>query len=294
MPNDVAGSFKERYGALAQRLAGNGASKELDALKGEIGALFKQLEQEIGELSALRDDVKQLVEQWKTLRARHNGNNSGKHGVPPSNAPQFSGERPVVRADHIGASTFIEKGWSKLSLGDHEGAELALRKALELSPNDAQAEALLGWALMLQEKYDDALLMFQKVLMRQPQNALARINVGYICLKKRIFGEAIEHLSRAIRLDNDKKATLYAHFYLGLVYLERDMFEDAQTFFRKTIALGPGLIEAYYELGRALWFNGQRDEAIETWKSGFAANKFNPWGKRCADVLATVEQGGEP
>ncbi|HKW09941.1 MAG TPA: tetratricopeptide repeat protein [Gemmatimonadaceae bacterium] len=297
MPNGAAPSFRERYGALQQRLAGLGAPKELETLKAEIGALFKQLEQEIGELSTLRDDVKQLVERWKTLRAEHGGNgNSGVHGavVPPSNAPQFTGERPVVRADHIGASTFIEKGWSKLSLGDHEGAEASLRKALDLSPNDPQAEALLGWALMLQEKYDDALLMFQKVLMRQPQNALARINVGYICLKKRIFGEAIEHLSRAIRLDNDKKAMLYAHFYLGLVYLERDMFEDAQTFFRKTIALGPGLIEAYFELGRAFWFNGQRDEAIETWKSGFAANKFNPWGKRCAEVLTTVEKGGEP
>ena len=294
MPNGTGASFRERYGALEQRLADQGAARELDALKTEIGALFKQLEQEIGELSALRDGVKQLVERWKSLRTQNGGSNSGKHRVPPSNAPQFSGERPVVHADHIGASTFIEKGWSKLSLGDHGGAEAALRKALELSPNDVQAEALLGWALMLQEKYDDALLMFQKVLMRQPQNALARINVGYICLKKGIFGEAIEHLSRAIRLDNDKKASLYAHFYLGLVYLERDMFEDAQTFFRKTIALGPGLIEAYFELGRAFWFNGQRDEAIETWKSGFAANKFNPWGKRCAEVLTTVEQGGEP
>jgi tetratricopeptide (TPR) repeat protein len=294
MPNGTGASFRERYGALEQRLADQGAVRELDTLKTEIGALFKQLEQEIGELSALRDGVKQLVERWKSLRAENGGNNSGKHRVAPSNAPQFSGERPVVHADHIGASTFIEKGWSKLSLGDHGGAEAALRKALELSPNDVQAEALLGWALMLQEKYDDALLMFQKVLMRQPQNALARINVGYICLKKGIFGEAIEHLSRAIRLDNDKKASLYAHFYLGLVYLERDMFEDAQTFFRKTIALGPGLIEAYFELGRAFWFNGQRDEAMETWKSGFAANKFNPWGKRCAEVLTTVEQGGEP
>ena len=296
MPNASAVSWRERYGALEARLAGQGAGRELDALKGEIGALFKQLEQEIGELSALRDDVKRLVERWKALRAKDGGakgDNSGTHAAVPSNAPQFSGERPVVHADHIGASTFIEKGWSKLSLGDHGGSELALRKALELSPNDPQTEALLGWALMLQEKYDDALLMFQKVLMRQPQNALARINVGYICLKKGIFGEAIEHLSRAIRLGNDKKATLYAHFYLGLVYLERDMFEDAQTFFRKTIALGPGLIEAYFELGRAFWFNGQRDEAIETWKNGFAANKFNPWGKRCAEVLATVEQGGE-
>src|SRR5207253_5422388 len=143
------------------------------------------------------------------------------------------------------------------------------------------AQSLRGWSLMLQDKLDDALLNFQKVLVREPQNALARINLGYICLKKRIFGEAIEHLSRAIRLGNDKKATLYAHFYLGLVYLERDMFEDGQTFFRKTIALGPGLIEGYFELGLAFWFKGQRDVAIETWKNGFAANKFNPWGKRC-------------
>src|SRR5438045_5397898 len=75
-------------------------------------------------------------------------------------------------------------------------------------------------------------MQFQKVLMREPGNALARINVGYICLKKEIFGEAIEHLSKAIRLDNDKKATLYAHFYLGLVYLRREMYEDAETFFR--------------------------------------------------------------
>src|SRR5207249_5097219 len=129
-------------------------------------------------------------------------------------------------------------------------------KALELSPNDPQAESLLGWAQMLQDKFDDALLNFQKVLVREPQNALARINVGYICLKKRIFGEAIEHLSRAIRLDNDKKATLYAHFYLGLVYLERDMLEDAQTFLEKALKLGPNLIEAHYELGRAYWFAG--------------------------------------
>lgn len=310
MAEALATSFRERYLALHRRLTAAGAAQELDSLKAEIGALFKHLEQEIGELSNLRDEVKRLVEHWKTLRARHsgafatpgaperpgstNGVAGAKAGSAISNAPQFSGERPVVHADHLGASTFIEKGWSKLSLGDHAGAETALRRALELSPNDPQSEALLGWALMLQEKYDDALLMFQKVLMRQPQNALARINVGYICLKKGIFGEAIEHLSRAIRLDNDKKATLYAHFYLGLVYLERDMFEDAQIFFRKTITLGPGLIEAYYELGRAFWFNGQRDEATETWKSGFAANKFNPWGKRCAAVLETVANGGEP
>ena len=276
-------ALRARHAALDARLTAPAAVAELDALKAEIGALFKAVELEISQLNTLRADVLQLVDGWKGLKA-----------AQPSLAPQFIDEKPLVHADHIGASTFIEKGWSKISLGEYEGAEQALRKALELSPNDPNAVSLLGWAQMLQDKFDDALMNFQKVLVREPQNSLARINVGYICLKKRIFGEAIEHLSRAIRLDNDKKATLYAHFYLGLVYLEREMFEDAQTFFQKTLTLGPNLIEAYYELGRACWYSGQREKAIATWKAGAAANKFNPWGKRCAEAVETVEQGGEP
>jgi tetratricopeptide (TPR) repeat protein len=276
---DWGTAYRARLDALGARLDAPTALSERDALRAELIALGKALEQDLAELTALKGDAKSLAEKWKGLQA--------------SLAPQFQAERPVV-ADHIGASTFVEKGWSRISLGDYAGAEETLNKALQLAPNDPEAVSLLGWAQMLQEKYDDALMQFQKVLMRDPGNALARINVGYICLKKRIFGEAIEHLSKAIRLDNDRKATLYAHFYLGLVYLERDMFEDAQTFFEKTIALGPSLIEAYYELGRAYWFNGQRAEAVQTWRDGAAANKFNPWGKKCAEVLETVEQGGEP
>ena len=113
-------------------------------------------------------------------------------------------------------------------------------------------------------------------------------------MKKRIFGEAIEHLSKAIRLDNDKKATLYAHFYLGLVYLQREMYEDAQTFFQKTLKLGPNLIEAYYELGRAYWFAGDEEQAKRTWEAGQKANKFNPWGKKCQETLELALQGQEP
>ncbi len=197
-------------GAIEARLDGPQAASDRDAIKADIIALFKEVEQEIAQLTALQRGCEASGGKWKQV--------SGGPAAKATTSRQFGGERPVDHADHIGASTFIEKGWSLISLGDHDGAEQALHKALELSPGDPQAESLLGWAQMLQEKYDDALLNFQKVLMREPANSLARINVGYICLKKRIFGEAIEHLSKAIRLDNDQKATLYAHFYLGLVY----------------------------------------------------------------------------
>src|ERR1051325_12090540 len=163
--------YRTMFATLDKKLSAPDATKNLDALKAELAAFYRQVDKDVDQLTALREVTRALIDRWKSLR-----------GEQPSLAPAFAAERPTVHEDHIGASTFIEKGWSKLSLGDHEGAEVALRKALELSPNDPQTEALLGWALMLQEKYDDALRMFQKVLMRQPQNALARINVGYICL----------------------------------------------------------------------------------------------------------------
>lgn len=278
-------ALRAEYDQIVQRLDTASNHAERDAVKRDIIAFFKQVDGLLAELGTLKEDIRVLVDRYKQLQAASSSEAA---------APEFTGIRPAVKADHIGASTYIEKGWSLISLGDHDGAITALERALQLSPGETQAESLLGWAQMLHGDYDDALSTFQKVLMKEPANSLARINVGYICLKKRIFGEAIEHLSRTIRLDNDRKATLYAHYYLGLLYLEREMFDDAEVFLTKAIALGPNLVEAYFELGRARWFNGNGDGAVQAWRDGSAANKFSPWRKRCAEMLEFVESGGVP
>ena len=175
-------ALRSQYEEIARRLETVTGGAEREAVKREIIAYFKQVDSLIGELSALKEEVRKLVDRFKQV--------SGS--TAEASAPEFTGTRPAVHADHIGASTFIEKGWSLISLGDFAGAIQALQKALQLSPGETQAESLLGWAQMLHEDYDDALGTFQKVLMKEPANSLARINVGYICLKKRIFGEAIE------------------------------------------------------------------------------------------------------
>ena len=288
MSDSPVAGLMGRYAELESRLAEARNAAAREAVKRELIALFKQVDAALAELGQLKDGIRGLAERYKQMN-----HTAGGAASAPAPAPQFTGERPAVQADHLGASTFIEKGWSLISLGDYAGAVQSLEKALQLSPGEIQAQSLLGWAQMLHEDYDEALATFSKVLMKEPANALARINVGYICLKKRIFGEAIEHLSKAIRLDNDRKATLYAHYYLGLVYLEREMYEDAQTFFRKTLGLGPNLIEAYFDLGRALWFAGNKEGARRTWTDGHKANKFNPWAKRCQEMLDLVAAGGE-
>ena len=282
MSEPLVADLKGRFQEIEARLGTAAEPAERQAVKREIIALFKRVDGALTDLGQIKEDIRGLVERYKQGAA-----------AEAAPAPQFTGARPAVHADHLGASTYIEKGWSLISLGDYAGAILSLEKALTLAPGEIQAQSLLGWAQMLHEDYDDALGTFSRVLMKEPANALARINVGYICLKKRIFGEAIEHLSKAIRLDNDRKATLYAHYYLGLVYLEREMYEDAQTFLRKTLKLGPNLIEAHFELGRALWFAGRRDDAMQAWAEGHKANKFNPWAKRCKEMLDVAAVGGE-
>jgi tetratricopeptide (TPR) repeat protein len=273
--------MRATHAEIARRLEQPLGAAERDVVKHDIIAFYKRVDATLSGLAALKEEIRTLVARYKQLTA----------ASEEAQAPQFTGQFPSVHADHLGASTYVEKGWSLISLGDHAGAIQALTRALELAPGDTQAQSLLGWAQMLHEDFDDALATFSRVLMREPANALARINVGYICLKKRIFGEAIEHLSRAIRLDNDRKATLYAHFYLGLVYQEREMFEDAQAFFRKTLQLGPNLVEAWYELGRAQWFAGDRDGAVATWTEGQRVNRFNPWSARCGEMLEHARAG---
>jgi len=282
MPEAWLTALRTELTRIAGRVEGAGIS-EREAVKKDIISLFKRVDGALTELAQIKEDIRGLVERYK----------QSSSGADISAAPQFNGVRPAIHADHLGASTYIEKGWSLISLGDYGGAIQALEKALSLAPGAVDATSLLGWAQMLNDNYDEALGNFSQVLMKEPANALARINVGYICLKKGIFGEAIEHLSKAIRLDNDRKATLYAHYYLGLVYLEREMYEDAQTFLRKTLKLGPNLIEAYFELGRALWLGSQREEAVQVWTEGYKANKFNPWAKRCQEMLEVASAGGE-
>src|SRR5262245_36891650 len=112
-------TWRAKRAALAALLDEPDAAENRDQLKADIITLYKSVEAHLTELTALKDDIKGLVDKWKTLQA-------------PSSAPEFSVERPVVRTDHIGASTFIEKGWSRLSLGDFDGAEQALTKAIQL------------------------------------------------------------------------------------------------------------------------------------------------------------------
>jgi len=205
-----------------------------------------------------------------------------------------AGPTSQVREDHLGASTFIEKGWHLIAQGDYPAAENALGTALGLAPSDLRAKSLLGWAVMRQGKYDDAMTILNGVLSIDPANGMARANLGYVQLRLGLVREAEETLRLAVQQSRDPKAALYGNFYLGLLHSSVSDCARAQDFFAKSIALGPNFIEAYYELGRAHWVGGDEAAADRVWSEGNSANRFSLWGRRCAEAMRVVRAGLEP
>lgn len=273
MTSDTLAGLKEEFDRLAARIGRPIPAHERNAIKADIVALFKRTESQIAELSAFKEEIRQLVDGFKALPAQ---------GQPASR-----------RHDHLGASTHLERGWSALAVGDWAAAQSQLRQAVELDGTSTTAQALLGWALMYENRNDEALELCLQVLVREPEHGLARVAVGAICLRKGIVGEAIEHLSRAAEQSTDGRATLYANFWLGVAYLERDMQSDAAEFLRRAVTQGPNLAEGWTELGRALWLNGRHTEAREAWTAG-SGIRHSPHAARCVKLLETVAAGGEP
>ena len=276
-------AYEARFAEISDSLdaaAKASAGEEREAVRTDIVALFREVESGIEELVAFKERIRELVARYKALPAPTGDTAVGVAPPPP-------------RADHLGSSTYVERGWTAIAGGEYERAAQELGRALELAPGDAAAASLLGWAQMLQGEHDEALFTYQKVLARDPDNAIARVNLGYIALQKGIYGEAIEHLTRALREGQDRKAVLYGTFYLGLVYQQREMYADARGFFRRALELGPNLMEAYWELGLSYYQEGDHEHAREAWQEGFTRNRFNLWGERCGAALERLE-AGEP
>lgn len=284
--------LRHRLDEVRATAADGVAPADREALKQALIALFRQAQVAVADAQALKEAVRSLVEEWKTLDDTRRPPQAEARAVPPVEASAPG--TPAPRLDHLGAATFIEKGWSRLSLEDYHGAEAALRRALELVPAQNEAESLLAWALMLQGRHADALEAAHAVLARDPASAVAQVAVAYVAMQQARSGDAVEGFSRAIALDGDHKATLYAHLYLGMSYRRQGMADVAEEYFRRTLELGPNCLQAWYERGCNHWAEGRTDEAMRAWRAGSEANKFSPWGKRCAEVLTRVEQGDEP
>ncbi len=250
----------ERIEKLLKKIKSSG-----DAL--ERQKLISEIKMEIKQFQSYLDNV--LLELEKIEK---------DHSMP---------EHVVKRllVSSVDIQTLIDEGWRHITQGRYQDAMQVLRRAKKLAPDNIRIYILLGWAYIHLERYDEAMAVYQQALKIDPENQLVRANLGYINYKLGIYGEAIEKLSRIIRDGEDREALLYAHMYLGLVYYDREMYDDAIEFLEKAIEMGPNLFEARFYLGLSYIHKGEKERGREILIELSERRPENIWTRRAREVL---------
>lgn len=92
---------------------------------------------------------------------------------------------------------------------DYANAAAALRKALELAPQNAEIKRALAQNLMLAEKYDEALELFQQLAAEEPRDAAAQLRISQIYRQKRDYAKAWEAARKAREIDPNSMEARY-------------------------------------------------------------------------------------
>ena len=150
-------------------------------------------------------------------------------------------------------------GWSVLGTAlqvQGKDALPALRKTVELTPDDPEAHGSLGNALQSAGQFDAALASYERALELNPAFVEALGNMGGALQAKGQLDDAAACYRRALALRPDYAM---AHFNLGNTLKAQQQFAPAADSYRAALALMPEDAEVHCNLGNAL--HGMQDYA---------------------------------
>ena len=107
---------------------------------------------------------------------------------------------------------YVRQGNKQFVAGDYANAEVSYRKALEKNDRNPQALYNLGNALLAQNKDSAAVAEFEKstkVETNDLRKSMAFHNMGVVCQRHKMFGEAIEAYKQSLRLNPHDDETRY-------------------------------------------------------------------------------------
>jgi len=138
-------------------------------------------------------------------------------------------------------------GDAYLRRGERGAGVSALKRAIELKPDDATYHFALGAAwLKHPPDLQEAEQSFRQFLKLRNEDATGQLYLGYVLLKQKQYGEARALLEQSIRKG---KATPEAFYYLGLIAQGQNEDARAVELFEKAIQLAPGFAHVHIALG---------------------------------------------
>jgi arylsulfatase A-like enzyme/Flp pilus assembly protein TadD len=163
-----------------------------------------------------------------------------------------------------------------------------LKKALEQDKGSVPIQYLLALDYYKQNDFEAASQHFANVLRRSPEYALAAYYLGLARGRARDWDGSIQWLSKALALD---QTNFSAAMNLGVAYVQKRQFEDADRSFRESIRINPEYAQGHKALGQLLLFKGDVAGAIAALERAAALAPRDP--QTCIELSRAYEANGE-
>jgi putative PEP-CTERM system TPR-repeat lipoprotein len=199
-------------------------------------------------------------------------------------------------------------------------AEQALRRAIELDPNNLQAYGMLGQLFLSQQKLDDAVSEFEALARKQPKSVAAHTMVAMIWQTQGRDAEAQKRYEQILQIDpraavaannlawmyaeqgrNLDQALTYAQIAkeqlpqlpevddtLGWVYYKRDLASMAVPAFEEALERDPNNPLYHYRLGLALVKTGDWERAKRSLQQALKLKPDFPGAHEARQALASL------
>ncbi len=137
---------------------------------------------------------------------------------------------------------FRNNGLNSLFMRDYKVAEENFLKAIEIYPEDEISLLNLGYSLTSEKRFDEAIINLQKAVdCASPVNPAPAIALAMAYYETGKIENANVFLKEALKIDVKHPAV---HYYLGLILLKEERFDEATEEFEEVIAEKPTFVQA--------------------------------------------------
>ena len=146
----------------------------------------------------------------------------------------------VLQQDNKNVPTLANLAAIQLDQGHLETAEINIKQALGLAPDDPYSLFVLGRLRFMQKKYDDAVDALSRAAKLDPQDAQIQNFLGLALSEKGLRGPAETAFRKAIQLDPGY-ASAHANLAVAYITQQQPLVELARWHYQKALAAGlPG------------------------------------------------------